>query len=453
MKRKFYFYLSLVICLIATTSFAERKLPNEFKWYENARFGLFYHWGLFTGGGSSTTGSKTLPFYKSVDEFEKAAGSPEKFAKNLVALTKDMGGAYLTLTLMHSCDKHMVIFPTKNPAFKYKTKNDYFGAVLKEAHKQGIKVIVYFPAHADHYKSDTEKYIIGLNHHPLSKEGTDFWYNTLNALFKEMKERYGENSIDGFWMDGFISWQPVINSFPKALRIGNNQVTFSLNPMPHFSTTEFLTSKCEPAYNRVSGLLKPNLEWGDDNLSPRKDFNEDIPTCNGWWYGGGKCNNEYVKDHTFLVKQILCSLGLKRKWNFTLGLGPLVDGTIPPEFKPMAKTVNEFFKWAKPAIYNTTGGIDDPLHGGWLNSGAFGVVTIDNKEPNTYYLSVLEPPTKFTKTMLKVQHDWVKVKSITDLRTGKPLPFNVSGTINITSPDWTDIQKYGAKIFKIVLEK
>jgi hypothetical protein len=51
-----------------------------------------------------------------------------------------------------------------------------------------------------------------------------------------------------------------------------------------------------------------------------------------------------------------------------------------------------------------------------------------------------------------VQHDWVDVESIVDLRTGKPANFNIQGSINIYGIDWSDIKNYGAKIFKIKLK-
>jgi len=447
-------YLRFLIFLIffVTTSVFGASDEVADKWYSKLRFGMFYHWGLYTGGGSSTTGSKDLPFYKSVEEFERAVSSPKKFAENLVNLTKYVGAGYLIITTFHSCDKHMVIFPTRNRVFKYKTEKDYFGILLKEAHRNGIKVIAYFPAHPDHYKGDKGVYLEGVPGSSSSGSANEYWYNAMSDFFRELKDRYGKDSIDGFWMDGYMSWQPVIDSFPNALRIGNNQVRFHLDPPPNVSTTEFLTGRCAPSYNRPSGLIRPMTEWGDDNLVPRKDFNEDIPTCNGWWYHGGRSVNEYTKDSTYCVKEMLCSLGMRRKWNFTLGLGPLVDGSVPPEFSPMVNTLHDFMEWAKPAIYNTVGGEGAPIQGGWLNSGAFGVVLVDQKEENCYYLCILESPSIYTKTDLKIQHDWVKVKSITDLRTGKSVKFDTKGTINLYNIEWSDIKKYGAKIFKIIVK-
>jgi len=424
------------------------------EWYLPARFGMFYHWGMFTGGdGASFTGSKKPPRFRTVEAFEKAAPPPEVLAKNLVGLTKRVGAKYLILTIEHSCGQHMVIFPTKVPEFLYKTKRDYFGAVLREAHANGIKVVGYFSARPHHYKSFGKIYIAGIEGDPNSKESVAKFSEILTRLFADMRERYGKDSIDGFWMDGFSSWEPVIKSFPNAVRIGNNHLTFQSMPPPSdICAKEFTSGPCDPAYCRPSGMVKPLLRWGDDHLAPRKDYMEDIPHCGGWWYHGHPIDNQYTKDKTFAVKEMVCSLGVRRKWNFALGIGPTLDGTPPKSLEPVMDTLAAFMKWAAPAIHGTIGGEGAPIQGGWLNSGAYGVVTVPRGEENTYYLIVTEPPTKYTKNYLRVQHDWVKVKSITDLRTGKPVGFDMKGSLNIHNGDWSDIKNYGAKIFKIVIE-
>jgi len=418
-------------------------------WFTPARFGMFYHWGMFTGGGSSTTGSNNLPYYKTVADFEEAAGTPQKFAENLVELTRKTGAKYLTITLMHSCDWHMVIFPTKLPYFTNKTKQDYLGALIREAHSRDIRVICYFPARADHYHPGENPVITGMEGaDPSSPQSIKKFNGYLTELFAEMRERYGKDSVDGFWMDGFTSWEPVLKSFPNALCIGNNHLSFTGNPPSDICAAEFTTGPCEPAYNRPSGLIKPNLLWGDDHLVPRKDYVEDIPSCSGWWFHGGTVQNRYTQNRTFWVKEMLCDLGMRRKWNHSMGFGPLADGTAPPEFAAMLATMSGFMAWAHSGIYNTTGGECAPIQGGWLNSGAFGIVTVSTKNPKTCYLFVLDPPVKFTTSTLKLQHDGVEIESISDLHSGNPLPFRMdspSGAINITINDWSDLKEFGAK--------
>ena len=424
-------------------------------WYSGARFGMFYHWGMFTGGdGASYIGSEKPPRFQTVAAFEKAAPSPDVFAGNLVSMTKRVGAKYLILPVEHSCEQHMVLFPTRVPEFLYKTKRDYFGAVLRKAHANGIKVVAYFTARPHHYKSFGKIYISGIKGDHNSPDAVAKFQDILTRLFADMRERYGKDSIDGFWMDGFSGWNPVIKSFPNAVRIGNNHLIFkNMHPPSDICAKEFTSGPCDPPYSRPSGMVKPLLRWGDDHLSPRKDYMEDIPHCGGWWYHGHPIKNKYTKDPTFIVKQMVCSLGTRRKWNYAVGIGPTLEGKAPKSLVPVVDALGAFMKWAGPAIYGTIGGEGAPLQGGWLNSGAYGVVTVSLSERNTYYLIVTEAPTKFTRNYLRVQHDWIAVESVSDLRTGKAVEFDMNGSLNIHNGDWSDIERYGAKIFKIRLEE
>jgi len=423
------------------------KCREETEWFCRARFGMFYHWGMFTGGGDSIH-DKEAPFaFESADAFEKAAPDPETFARNLVGLTKDVGAQYLSLTCYHTCGKLMLICPSELP-FMHKTKQDYLGAVIEETHKQGLKFIAYYPC------GISLEFLDGYPAEWSSDEDRDA--KTLDfqrQLFTEWRDRYGAYAIDGFWMDGYGDWSSVVDVFPNAVRIGNNQTMFHLRPRPDFGTTEFQFGRADPDYNRASGLRNPNDPklpgW---ILPPRKDFNEDIPTCNAWWWHGKTEDNDYTKDPTFWVKEMICSVGQRRKWNYAMGLGPLLDGSAPDEFKPMMKTMGDFMKWASPAIIDTMGGECAPVQQGRLSANAFGTVTVPYDEEDTYYLLVTDKPFRNGEAidMLQVQHDGVKVESITDLRTGDAYEFSDDGAIDILNiTDWSDVENYGAKGFKI----
>jgi hypothetical protein len=71
------------------------------------------------------------------------------------------------------------------------------------------------------------------------------------------------------------------------------------------------------------GLLKP-IDWTDGMLPPMRDFNEDIPACNEWWYGAPpyvlefilpfayrQGTGNYQRDPLFWIRAMLCSLGMR----------------------------------------------------------------------------------------------------------------------------------------------
>jgi hypothetical protein len=422
-------------------------------WYLPSRFGMFYHWGLFTGGGFASDEHNTPFKFSSVKDFENAAPSPEELAKNIVATTKKVGAKYIIFTVFHPYDKYFIIYPTKMKWFKNKANKDYLGALLEEAHNNDLKFIAYFSSMTTHYYNKSGEYLDIPPDWTHENNDEPLWTEICNEFMLELKERYGENSIDGFWLDGFSSWLPMKNNFPNAILTGNNHTNFFLFDIPaDICAIEFLATEPEPQYNRPSAAMKPYLDFRDDQLVPRKDYVEDIPTCGNWWDTGDTIQNKYTQSPTFWIKEMICSLGIRRKWNYTMGLGPRLDGTPPPEFEPMLNAMERFMQWASPAIYNTTGGECYPIQAGWLNSNAFGALTVSNENPETSYLLVTDPPNIWDTEVLRVQHDWVEIESVKDLRTGKELEFIMNGSIDIINIDWSDIEEYGAKVFVFKLK-
>jgi hypothetical protein len=284
------------------------------------------------------------------------------------------------------------------------------------------------------------------------------------ALLEELKSRYaGIGGIDGFWIDGTQDFGPaggfkmLRELFPQAVLIGNNQYDFKY-PNMDIAASEFVikTEPLVPLYNRPSGSLRPRQKDEKGMVRTRHDYMEDIPACNGWWYRGpDSLWGKYRGEPTFWVKEMICSLGQRRRWNHALGLGLRIDGTPPPDTVPMIDAMHRFMEWASPAVHDTMGGLGGLIYPGWMNDGAFGSVTISLTKANTYYVLITDPPSSQGAPVptLHLQNDDIAgVESIVDLRTGAAQPFVFSGNIQIKDADWSDVETYGAKVFKIVLK-
>ena len=442
-----------------TISGHDERINRVMRWFAPSRFGIFYHWGLFTGGGNSSNGSSApVLCHASIPEFEAAVPAPEVVAGNLIATVRRVGARYITFTVVHSCDGWAVMYPTTVPGFLRATTRDYVGALLAEGARTGVKIILYMPGGMGHWDTQGGPWVGETLRTP---EG---YAAGLKALVEELVARYGAQ-IGGFWLDGL---DPLLNDLPalmhrllpEAVVLVNNRTRFN-SPEVDVSTTEFLSHLPEPLYNRPGGLLKP-IDWIDGMLPPMRDFNEDIPTCNEWWYGAppfswefmlpfayrqGKGN--YQRDPLFFVREMLCSLGMRGQWNYAMGLGPLLDGTAPPEFAPMLSAMEAFMSWAGESIEGTTGGEGSGVVPGWCNDGAFCPVTVSRKNPAVHYLHVTEAP---TTGVLRVQTNFRAVRRVEDLRTGQPVPFVQSGALEITPATWADVAMYGAAVFRVTLE-
>jgi hypothetical protein len=421
------------------------------QWYAPARFGLFCHWGLFTGGGDSSIDEPHPFLYNTVAEFEEAARDPDVIASNLVATARRMGARYITFTLLHSCDRHAVMFPAKTPGFKVKTTKDYIGALAARCRQEQIPLLLY---------------LCGGSDHGFTKEGT--WLEeslrdekkyvaATKGLLDELAALH-PNEIAGFWIDGRASDLPAYmrQRFPGCIVIHNNDGNFGWgdtgDPNIDYGTTEFLSGPADPDYSRPSGLVKTESRW--NLLPPRRDYNEDIPSVGAWWYQPAGPNNDgyrsspYAKTPTFIVKQMVSSLGQRREWNFALGVGPMVDGKLPPSLEPMIESLHSYFVWASESIYNTVGGEGSALNPGWWNDGAYGSITVSRSDPKLLYIHVTTAP---KADNVRVPNNGYKVASVVDLRTDNPMPFTDNGVLIIRTQDWSDVEAFGDKVFKVTL--
>jgi hypothetical protein len=431
------------------------RLSRWSQWYGRARFGLFYHWGQRTGGGDSSSHSWGGRPYKhpTIEAFEAAAGEPADVAKNLVGYARTVGARYIIQTVYHTCDRFAVMYPTKVSAFRVKTRRDYIGAILDEAARRDIRVLLYVPESCDdHWKTPGGPWID-------PKYGNDkAMAGVVHSIVRELVRRHGRK-IAGFWLDGY--YQKAGETFadrihgllPQAIVVHNNDTAFT-RPGADVAAIECTTQPCDPSYCRPSGLRKPHPDWG--TLPPGADFVEDIPTCNDWFYRDEPvvlrklAKSPYVADPTFWVRQMASSLGQRRRWNYALGIGMRVDGSVPPVFAPMTRILHNFMRWASESIYDTLGGEGSHIEGGWWSDGAFGSVTVSMDDPSVYYLHVTTPP-KLSR--LRVPLRGAKAVSATHLRTGQKIPFVNFGYMEFPHLDCADTDKFGDTVIKVVVRK
>ncbi len=423
------------------------------RWYAPARFGLFYHWGLYTGGGCSAPPGWGDIWYKdfvhpTVADLERAAPDPDAVARAMVGLATYVGARYIIYTVMHPDDHYAAMYPSTADGLVVRTSLDYLGAFCRQCRQRDIYPILYVPGSPQYWHCNDGDWLA---------EGfrdQDGYRKLLLALVAELAERYGE-IIGGFWFD-IHDRQSGASELARRLLpdaiIGVNCDTAFNTPECDYGTSEVTTGPLDPPYCRPSALRKMN-PWG--SLPPKQDFNEDIPTCNQWWHGSPFLTEEqmdssaYVQDPTFMVKEMVSSLGQRGQWNYAHGIGPQIDGTPPPRFQPMLDNMHRFMAWAGESIYGTTGGEGSLLPPGWCAGDGFLSVTISHADPRVYYLHVTTAPSRDSLTM---QHNGCRVKSVTDLRTGQTLQFALNGPLDIEGVDWADVAEYGDKVFKLVME-
>ncbi|PYR63195.1 MAG: hypothetical protein DMF91_04255 [Acidobacteria bacterium] len=111
------------------------------EWFQNARFGLFVHWGVYSvlGDGEWVMNNRKIP----IADYEKlpAQFNPVMFDPvEWVALAKAAGMKYITITSKHH--DGFAMFDSKISDYDVVDRTPYKKDVLKaladECHKQGI---------------------------------------------------------------------------------------------------------------------------------------------------------------------------------------------------------------------------------------------------------------------------------------------------------------------------
>lgn len=431
------------------------------KWYLPGRIGMFYHWGLYTGGGCRAKVAYAKPLkYPTAADFEKAAPDPVSVARNMVAGAKEFGATYTILTLWHTCGGHFALYPSKMPEFRNKSSIDYIAPYLDEAKKAGLHPLLYFPTDCNNWDFDPEN-------PTMDPAVTDCHSPAFTAflvrVLEELRGRYGVR-IEGFWIDGGFpgSTGEVCNKihalWPNAVVIGNNISDFRVNC--DVSTSEICPkdTHASPAYNRVDTFSRLG-SFG--SAIAQRDLNEVDYNLAGWWYGGEKGKEvPYVKDPRLLVKEVVCALGQRGRWNATIAVGPRIDGTIPPFLAPVAANFGKFLKWAAPAVYGTKGPAGtffDPGYAGAMNGStcaAFYTVTQSLADPNTFYAIITERDVsklangKERANISIFQTNGHRPRQVTDLRTGRKYAFSTPCGTVVENIDFSDVDAFGATILK-----
>jgi len=125
------------------------------KWFQNAKFGMFVHWGVSSmlGNGEWVMNNRNIK----VEDYKRLANGfyPHDFdAQKWVASAKGAGMQYITLITRHHDGFSM--WDTKQSDWKITNTpygKDVVKQVAEECQKQGIKLFFYYSL-LDWYRSD-----------------------------------------------------------------------------------------------------------------------------------------------------------------------------------------------------------------------------------------------------------------------------------------------------------
>ena len=332
------------------------------EWFEDSRFGLFVHWGVYSvlGDGEWVMNQQKL----SIEEYEKLPSffNPVDFnPREWVRMAKDAGMKYITITSRHHDGFSM--FKTYQNDYNIVDSTPYGKDIMKmladECHKQGIKIFFYYST-LDWHNNDY--FPRGRTGNEIDGRGEGDWNNYISfmkAQLTELLTNYGP--IGGIWFDGHWDqkeWDPItkkygkdmvdwhyediyklIHSIQPACLIGNNH---HLSPIPGEDFQMF--ERDLPGKNTTG--------WGSSEEDIGDLPKEICETINGSW--GFNLRDRKHKSSKELIHYLIKAAGYGS--NLLLNVGPMPNGKIQPTHKKSLKEIGNWLELYGETIYETKQG-------------------------------------------------------------------------------------------------
>ncbi len=361
----------------STAAGAASETPQErdarMQWWREARFGMFVHWGLYSGLAGTwdgkpvgTTGGMewiqqrvkvdTDTYAKAaIPKFQPTAG----FARPWARLAKEAGCKYLVVTSKHH--EGFGLFDSKAGDYNagHVLHRDLVKEIVEACRAEGLKVGFYHSVidwHHDQYAyalSEQLPHPLKGQPYPNGERDHAKYLAYLHQQVDELVSNYGP--VDILWWDyssqdfqGDEAWRStelmnLVRSKQPAI-IMNNRLYRSPEAGWASMGTEGYLPRLDPKYGdfitpeqHIPATGMPGVDW------------ETCMTLNTTW-GYSEHDHAWKTDETLIRNLIdIASKG----GNYLLNIGPKGDGSVPEESIQSMRAIGVWMKSNGDSIYAT----------------------------------------------------------------------------------------------------
>ena len=375
----------------AETTVEAESRARRLRWWREAKFGMFIHWGLYSviGHQEWVMESEGVP----IPQYELLAKNfkPKPHAaREWARLAKRAGQKYMVMTAKHH--EGFCMWDTKLTDYNAQQQGpgrDLVREFVEAARAEGMRVGLYYSLMDWHHPDGA----ICATDPAARKRFVEYTH----GLVRELMTNYGK--IDILWYD--VDW-PLTAEQWQAERM--NRMVFDLQPEiivnnrngldGDFSTPEHKIVAAERAWETCDTM---NLGWGwqrnDTEWKTPKRIVNDLTTC------------------------------AQQGGNYLLNIGPEPDGTVPAASAQILEAVGKWLETNGKSIYGADGGA----------SISFGNYDNFTRKGNTLYVHVYFWPSQTPAaewlrfyqpaTVVAIGGVQAKVLSAKVLKTGQRIEF------------------------------
>jgi alpha-L-fucosidase len=294
--------------------------PRRMKWWHDAKFGMFIHWGLYSVLGRhewvmENEGIPVAEYEQLARQFKPVPNAARAWAR----LAKQAGMKYMVMTTKHH--EGFCLFDSKLTDYcapKQAAGRDLVREYVEAARAEGLRVGFYYSLmdwhHPDGARAETDE--------AARKRFVEY----IHGQIRELLTNYGK--IDILWYD--VPW-PLDAQGWESERM--NKMVFELQPAIIVNNR-----------NRLEG----DFSTPEQRIEAAKDKAwEACMTMNDSW-GYHKSDDNWKSPKTIVRNLITCA---RQGGNYLLNIGPKADGSVPEESVRILTAVGKWMAKNGDTIY------------------------------------------------------------------------------------------------------